>query len=234
MVESSQLLDALEGLWELGPLSGFKVVVTAGPTREPIDPVRYITNRSSGKMGYAVAAAAAKAGAEVVLVSGPTQLTTPSAVTRIDVESAQAMLEAVRGQLTGCHIFIATAAVADYRPAEVADQKIKKNEATLNIGLERTQDILAEVTASSDAPFTVGFAAETCDVEAYAMGKLERKGLDMVAANQVGQAGSGFDADNNALTVLWREGKADIPMASKTTVAQKLMDVVIERYHAQG
>ncbi len=235
MWEPEQLVEAVvQQLVRQGPLSGCRVVVTAGPTREALDPVRYLTNRSSGKMGYAVAAAAARAGADVVLVSGPTSLAAPPGVQRIDVESAQQMRQAVFEALPGCGLFIATAAVADYRPAVAAQQKIKKGESALNLMLEPTGDILAEVAATSGAPFTVGFAAETERVEAYARAKLARKGVDMIAANQVGVAGRGFDADTNALTVLWQGGSVELAQTDKPTLAQQLMDLIIERYHAQS
>ena len=235
MVEPEAIVEAVAArLGSRGRLDGVRVVVTAGPTREAIDPVRYITNRSSGKMGYAVAAAAAAAGAEVVLVSGPTALPIPPGVEGIAVESAQEMAAAVAAQMDGCQIFIATAAVADYRPAEVADRKIKKSKALLSLALRRNEDILASVAARPNGPFTVGFAAETEDVERYARAKLEAKGLDMIAANRVGQPGSGFDAEHNALTLLWSGGQVELPMADKRVLARQLMDYVIERYHAQG
>ena len=235
MVEPEEIVEAVAARFgSRGALDGVKVVVTAGPTREAIDPVRYITNRSSGKMGYAVAAAAVAAGAEVVLVSGPTMLPIPPGVEGIAVESAQEMAAAVTAHMDDCQIFIATAAVADYRPAEVADRKIKKREAQLSLALTRNEDILASVAARPNGPFTVGFAAETEDVERYARAKLEAKGLDMIAANRVGQPGSGFDAEYNALTLIWPGGRAELPMADKRVLAQQLMDYVIERYHAQG
>ncbi len=233
MWEPEELVDAVVQMGERGPLSGQAVVVTAGPTREALDPVRYLSNRSSGKMGYAVAAAAAQAGAEVVLVSGPTSLPTPSGVHRVDVESAQEMRQAVLGLVDGCQLFIAAAAVADYRPVTVLGEKIKKGESTLTLPLERTDDILADVAAREAGPFTVGFAAETDNVESYAEAKLMRKGLDMIAANQVGGVDSGFDSDNNALTVIWPGGKVELPYIDKHTLAQQLMEVVIERYHAK-
>ena len=234
MWEPDQLVDALVSPQERGLLQGRTVVVTAGPTREAIDPVRYLTNRSSGKMGYAVAAAAVRAGAKVVLVSGPTILPTPQGVQRIDVESAHQMHQAVLEVVDHCDLFIATAAVADYRPVAAAEQKIKKSDAALALALEPTKDILAEVAARPEGPFTVGFAAETEDVEVYARAKLERKALDMIAANGVGQVGCGFDADCNALTVIWRDGRVVLPQTDKLSLARQLMDIVIERYHAKN
>lgn len=237
MVEADELVMALADLWQQGPLAGLHLLMTAGPTREAIDPVRYITNRSSGKMGYAVAEAALLAGASVTLVSGPTALPPPRGVECVAVESAAEMAEAVRRRLAQCDLFIAAAAVADYRPRVVAQQKIKKNASELTHGLtltlERTEDILATVAASSAVPFTVGFAAETHDLEHYARDKLVRKGLDMVAANLVGQ-GVGFESDENALSLFWAGGAVDIKRAAKTIVARELIAVIAERYHAKN
>ncbi len=232
MLEPEALLASLGVYWLHGVLAGCRVLVTAGPTRESIDPVRYITNHSSGKMGYAVAEAAAAAGAEVVLVSGPTELACPEGVTRIAVETAANMAEAVQAQVERCNIFISAAAVADYRPLSVEAKKIKKHSPELSLQLERTEDILAIVASQHDR-FTVGFAAETDNLEQYARDKLARKGLDMIAANLVG-AGLGFNADDNALTVLWQGGKQYIERADKKTVARQLITLIAERYHAQG
>ena len=211
-----------------GPLVGKKIIVTAGPTRERIDPVRFISNRSSGKMGFAVAAAARAAGADVLLIAGPVSLATPSGVRRIDVESAADMHAAVMRELPGCGVFISTAAVADYRPAAPKNIKIKKESAALTIELTRTTDILATVAAQSPRPFVVGFAAETNDVEAHARGKLVNKKLDMIAANEVGDT-KVFDCDDNSLTVLWSNGRAVIPAAPKTDVARSLIALILER-----
>jgi phosphopantothenoylcysteine decarboxylase/phosphopantothenate--cysteine ligase len=212
-----------------GPLSGCKVVITAGPTREAIDPVRYITNRSSGKMGFAIAEAARAAGAEVTLIAGPVQLASPPGVARIDVLTAAQMHDAVMAVIEDTQIFIGTAAVADYRPIHIAPRKIKKSGERLDIELERTVDILASVAACQNKPFTVGFAAETHDVESYARDKLERKSLDMIAANEVGDD-RGFDCDDNALLVLWPgEGRASLPSASKTQLAAQLVKLIAER-----
>lgn len=212
-----------------GLLQGLKVVVTAGPTRERIDPVRFISNRSSGKMGYAVAQAAYEAGAEVVLVSGPVQVCTPSGVTRIDVESAEQMMCAVRQHITGADIFIASAAVSDYRACEIACEKIKKTADTLSLSLTRTPDVLATVAQLDQRPFLVGFAAETNQMEKYALGKMEKKRLDMIAANQVGDR-LGFDCDDNALTVLWPGGRRQLGRTSKPELAQQLVALIAERY----
>jgi phosphopantothenoylcysteine decarboxylase/phosphopantothenate--cysteine ligase len=214
-----------------GVLRGLKVVVTAGPTRERIDPVRFISNRSSGKMGYAVAEAARDAGAEVVLVSGPVNLPSPSGICRIEVESAQQMLAAVNERIGSADIFIASAAVSDYCACEVACQKIKKTSDTMTLSLVRTPDVLATVSKSSDAPFVVGFAAETEQVEKHALAKMSAKHLDMIAANQVGD-GLAFDKDENALTVYWPGGSRQLSLASKRVLAQQLVELIAERYRA--
>ena len=212
-------------------LQGLTVLLTAGPTREALDPVRFISNRSTGKMGFAVAEAAALAGARVVLVSGPVSLKPPPGVERIDVESALEMHEAVMSRVRQANIFIATAAVADYRAAAPADQKIKKTRDTLTLELTRNPDILAEVAAlRAHRPFTVGFAAETHDVLYYAEDKRRRKNLDLIAANQVGVAGSGFESEQNALHVLWEGGEKALPLADKTVLGQQLVALIAERY----
>lgn len=212
-------------------LQGLTVLLTAGPTREALDPVRFISNRSTGRMGFAVAEAAAAAGARVVLISGPVTLKTPAGVERIDVESAVEMREAVMERAHQADIFIATAAVADYRAANPAEQKIKKTRDALTLELVRNPDILAEVAAlRSHRPFTVGFAAETHDVLRYAEDKRRRKNLDMIAANQVGVAGSGFESEQNELHVLWEGGERVLPLADKTLLGQQLMALIAERY----
>ena len=212
-----------------GPLRGQRVLVTAGPTRECIDPVRFVSNRSSGKMGFAVAQALQEAGAEVVLVSGPVSLATPSGVRRIDVESSDQMYAAVQRELPGTAIFIGTAAVADYRPNQCAPQKIKKTSETLALELTRTIDILSYVSASSPRPFVVGFAAETHAVEQHARAKLLAKNLDLIAANEVGHS-KAFDCDHNALLVLWRGGRVELPSASKAELAGALTGLIAERF----
>jgi phosphopantothenoylcysteine decarboxylase/phosphopantothenate--cysteine ligase len=214
-------------------LAGLKVVITAGPTREPIDPVRYITNRSSGKMGFAVAAAAREAGADVVLVSGPVALPTPAAVRRVDVETAEQMYENVHREIAGADIFIACAAVADYRPQLAAAQKIKRSAAEMELALVRSPDTLASVAALPQPPFTVGFAAETNEVAAHARDKLERKRIDMIAANRVGPD-CGFDRETNALTVYWPGGgERALGEGGKALLAQRLIELVAERYRAR-
>jgi phosphopantothenoylcysteine decarboxylase/phosphopantothenate--cysteine ligase len=212
-----------------GALRGRKVVVTAGPTREAIDPVRFITNRSSGKMGFAVAEAARDAGAQVVLVTGSVGLGTPRGVRRVDVETAEQMLAAVRAELPNTDIFIASAAVSDYRAREIAAHKIKKTSDELVLELSRTPDILTIVASGTPRPFVVGFAAETQNVERNALAKLEKKKLDMIAANQVGE-GLAFDCDDNALTVYWASGRREFARASKCDLGRHLVDVIVERY----
>ena len=231
MLEPSELRQhVLQHFATTQALAGVRVLLTAGPTREAIDPVRYISNRSTGQMGFAVAAAAAAMGAQVTLVSGPVQLATPSGVQRIDVESAEQMLAAVMHHAAHSDIFIATAAVADYRIAQPAERKVKKSAETLTLELVRNPDILSTVAAlSTGRPFTVGFAAETHDVLHYARDKLARKRLDMIAANQVG-AGLGFESARNQLQVLWADGSAELPDADKTLLGQQLMQLIAERY----
>ncbi len=232
MLEPQELVERLASVFQTGVLAGLSVLVTAGPTREPLDPVRYLTNRSSGKMGFAVAQAAAEAGARVTLVCGPVALASPPGVERVDVETAQQMYDAVMARAADCDVFIAVAAVADYRPTIAAAEKIKKTSAELSLQLERTPDILAAVAALTPAPFCVGFAAETSDLRAYAESKLQRKGLAMVAANHVG-AGMGFDSDDNALEVLWTGGGVSLPRASKQQLGRQLISLIGERYHAK-
>ncbi len=229
MLEPLQLTElAARQLGGRGALAGRRVLITAGPTRERIDPVRFISNRSSGKMGFAVAEAAQAAGAEVVLIAGPVMLATPAGVQRIDVESAADMLAAVQQQVLAADVFISTAAVADYRPSKPVAQKIKKNATSLDIEVERTIDILATVAAGAHRPFVVGFAAETEHVEQNARTKLLRKNLDLIAANEVGDD-KVFDKDDNALLLLWRGGRIELPPASKRELARQLIEVINER-----
>ena len=214
-----------------GLLTGRKVVITAGPTREPIDPVRYITNRSSGKMGYAMARAAAAQGAEVVLISGPVNLPEPPGIEVHNVLSAQDMYDATHTFVGEADIFIAAAAVADYRPAELKEQKIKKNEESMSIDLVRCPDILASVAALAIGPFTVGFAAETEKVDDYARSKLEKKNLDMIIANRVGHD-RGFDTDDNSVNVIWTDGEQRFPEARKSELARDLVELIARRFYA--
>jgi phosphopantothenoylcysteine decarboxylase/phosphopantothenate--cysteine ligase len=214
-------------------LKGLKVVVSAGPTRERIDPVRFISNRSSGKMGYAVAEAARDAGAKVVLVSGPVQIPAPRGIERIDVECAEQMLSAVQQAAADADIFISAAAVSDYRCSEVACEKIKKTSDTMTLALSRAPDVLATIGRSAKPPFLVGFAAETENVERNALAKLTGKNLDMIAANKVGD-GLAFDKDDNALTVYWQGGRRELSLTSKSALARQLVEVIAERYRARG
>ena len=229
MLEPAEILDGLSLQGAANRvLAGLKVLITAGPTRERIDPVRFITNRSSGKMGYAVAEAAREAGAEVVLVSGPVNVATPPGVRRIDVETAEQMMNAVDEHVADTDIFIAAAAVSDYRPVQCASEKIKKTSDSLTLALSRTTDILATVAARAPRPFVVGFAAETQNVERNALAKLEGKRLDMIAANQVGD-NLAFDCEDNALTVYWPGGKQDLGHAPKRQLAAALVSLIAER-----
>jgi len=210
------------------------VMLTAGPTREPVDPVRFIGNRSSGKMGYALATAFHRLGAEVLLISGPAGIPVPAGITRVSVETAAEMYDAVMQRIEEVDLFAGAAAVADYRPVAVAGQKIKKQADTLHIELTRNADILAEVGALADGPFTVGFAAETERVEEYAEAKRRAKGVDMIAANQVAGDEGGFEADRNAITLLWEGGKAQFPMMNKSALAEQLAEHITEHYYEKN
>jgi phosphopantothenoylcysteine decarboxylase/phosphopantothenate--cysteine ligase len=229
MWEPVKLADSLlEPPANAGLLAGLNVLITAGPTRERLDPVRYLTNRSSGKMGFAVAAAAREAGAHVTMVTGPVQLATPAGVTRINVESARDMYAAVHRQIADADVFIAAAAVADFQPVSVAKQKIKKQGLSVKLDLEPAPDIIKSVADMAKRPFVVGFAAETNDVEENARAKLKRKKLDMIAANQVGE-GIAFDCDDNALTVIWPGGKIEVARGPKIDVARQLVALIASR-----
>jgi len=212
-------------------LLGLTVLITAGPTREAIDPVRFVSNRSSGKMGYAMARAAAAAGAKVVLISGPVSLTAPDGVERVQVETAEELYRAVHQRIEGVDIFIAAAAVSDYRPVEVQGSKIKKTSPSMNVEMEKTPDTLSSIALLEDGPFTVGFAAETDKVRDYALSKLEQKQLDMIVANKVGP-GLGFDQDENTAEVYWRNGEQKFPLAPKHELAAKLVLLIAQRYAA--
>jgi phosphopantothenoylcysteine decarboxylase/phosphopantothenate--cysteine ligase len=235
MLEPTQLAEDVVARFDGGEglLAGRNVVVTAGPTREIIDPVRYLTNRSSGKMGFAVARAARLEGAEVTLIAGPVSLETPAGVNRVDVESADEMMQAARTAARGADVFIAAAAVADYRPVAPATQKIKKTAESLALDLTRNPDVLATIAAGEDRPFMVGFAAETEDVEANAEAKLKAKDLDMIAANRVGP-GVGFDCDDNRLTVLWPGGREEFPPGNKRDLARQLVRLIAGRITTRG
>lgn len=229
MLEPMALVEALNVTPSAVDLRGLTVLVTAGPTREPLDPVRFLTNRSSGKMGYAVAEAARDAGADVILVSGPVHLPAPAGVICMRVETAEAMRAAVLQHIAAADLFIATAAVADYRPAMRAADKIKKNGEPLTLSLEPTPDILAEVAGRPERPFTVGFAAETERLAEYAEAKRRRKNIDMIAANQVDDRGLGFDSDDNALTVFWEGGSLALTRQPKRALASALLALIAER-----
>jgi phosphopantothenoylcysteine decarboxylase/phosphopantothenate--cysteine ligase len=231
MLEPHQLREALLASFADGVLAGLKVVVSAGPTYEDIDPVRFIGNRSSGRMGFAVAEAAARAGAQVTLIAGPVSLATPAGMAqRVDVRSAAQMHEAVLDASARADIYIGAAAVGDYRPLEVSALKLKKKAgAALTLQLDENPDILVGLSARAVHPFLVGFAAETHDVASYAQGKLQCKGLDMIAANQVGE-GLGFEAADNALTLYLAGGSVELPRVAKPELARQLIAHVAKRY----
>lgn len=230
MLEPAQIICALENLFQGQALSGKKVVITAGPTREAIDPIRYISNHSSGKMGFAIAQAAAEAGAITTIIVGPVHLNTPERVARIDVISAKEMYQAALEVGQDADIFIATAAVADYRPQTCASEKVKKTTDILTLTLEKNPDIIAAIAKLDPKPFTVGFAAETQNLIAYARSKIEQKNLDMIAANDVSNKDIGFNSEENALTVIWPEGHQELKQASKSQIAQQLLALIIQQY----
>jgi phosphopantothenoylcysteine decarboxylase/phosphopantothenate--cysteine ligase len=230
MLEAEDLARHCAGLFNSRLLDGVQLTITAGPTREAIDPVRYISNHSSGKMGYALASAAADAGAQVTLISGPTNLPCPDRVNRIDVISAADMHGAAMAMMGECQIFIACAAVADYRPNNCADQKIKKDNDSMRIDLVRNPDIVSAVASHSRRPFTIGFAAETQDLLRYARGKLERKNLDMIVANDVANTSIGFNANDNAVTVLTANGEQNIAQMGKSQLAAQLIQLIAQQF----
>ena len=223
MLQPIEIAEQLSQLFQTTALTGRKIMITAGPTWEAIDPVRGITNHSSGMMGYAVAQAAVEAGAEVTLVSGPTHIQAPESVNTINTISALDMHAAVMSHIDAQDIFIAVAAVADYRPISSANQKIKKNTDEMTITMVKNPDILADVASLESRPFCVGFAAETNDVAAYARGKLERKKLDLIAANHVGGSETGFGTSDNAITLISREAVLELPRQSKSALARSLV-----------
>jgi len=229
MLEPVEIAELVGQQFETGELQGKRVMITAGPTWEALDPVRGITNHSSGLMGYAIARAAIEAGAKVTLVSGPTNLSAPEHATTMNVKSALDMHEAVMSDIAEQDIFIAVAAVADYRPISQAQEKIKKNNDTMVIELTKNPDILADVAARKDKPFCVGFAAETNDVEKYARSKLERKNLDMIAANHVGGDKTGFGSKDNAITLITKEDVTELALASKNQIARQLINQIAKR-----
>ena len=211
-------------------LAGRNVMITAGPTREPLDPVRYISNHSSGKMGFAIAKAASAAGANVTLVAGPVSLSTPANCFRIDVVTADDMLSACEKLTPSTDIFISTAAVADYKASTIADNKIKKTGDELTLTFIKNPDILAKISGRPDRPFCVGFAAESQNVEDYARSKLVKKKLDMIAANNITVDGLGFNSDKNALHVIWKDGDKRFPATSKNELAEQLVALIAERF----
>jgi len=234
MLDPLAIVDhAVQWAAPVNDLQHLNIMIIAGPTREAIDPVRYISNHSSGKMGFAIAAAAAKRGARVTLVSGPVALPTPAGVKRVDVTSALEMQAAVMGEINAQHIFIASAAVADYRATEIADEKIKKQDDDEKVSLQliKNPDIVAGVAALTQSrPFVVGFAAETQNVEEYARKKRARKNLDLICANDVSKAGHGFNSDTNALHLFWQEGEKTLPLSDKSLLGQLLIDEIVSRY----
>lgn len=217
-----------------GALANKNILITAGPTREPLDPVRYITNRSSGRMGYAIAEQAQRLGANVTLISGPVQIAAIESIKTLHVESAAEMYTSVMSEIAEQDIMISAAAVADYTPAKVHCDKIKKQADNTQLNLLRTKDIVASVAGLKNKPFTVGFAAETQNLKQYAQEKLNQKKLDMIAANWVGQAQGGFDSELNALHVYWKNGQKSLEMTSKTQLARQLLNIIVERLDAKN
>lgn len=231
MAEPETICQALSQRWAdplAGALAGKQVVITAGPTREAIDPVRYLTNHSSGRMGYALAQAGIAAGARVTLISGPTNLAPPAGVDCVQVESAEQMYTAVMQHVPQADLFIGAAAVADYRPATSSEHKLKKQEGDNTLVLTRTRDIIAEVAQHYPAVFSLGFAAETQNMAAEARAKRQRKGLDMIAGNIVG-SGKAFGRDDNELLVIWADGEKHLASAAKTELAQELIGLVAQQ-----
>lgn len=234
MLEPEALALAVAEHFQTGELAGLNVLLNAGPTREAIDPVRYISNHSSGKMGFSIAQACVEAGAHVTLVAGPVHLPTPSGVERIDVISASEMAEAVMSKSKQADIFIASAAVVDYTPVEIAENKIKKNASEMQLRLVKTTDILSKVASEDESTFCVGFAAETDNLETYAKDKLERKSLDMIAANWIGRESGGFNSEDNALSVYWKNGCQELDSMPKPELARELVALIAKRYHEKN
>ncbi len=232
MLDPLEIVDhAVQWAQPVNDLQHLQIMITAGPTREALDPVRYISNHSSGKMGFAIAEAAAARGAQVTLVAGPVTLPTPRGVTRLDVTTALEMEQTVMAHISQQHIFIASAAVADYRAAEIAEQKIKKQGDVLSLTMVKNPDIVAGVGAlHSNRPYVVGFAAETRSVEEYAQQKRVRKNLDLICANDVSKTGHGFNSDTNALHLFWQEGEKVLPLSDKKLLGQQLLDEIVRLY----
>jgi len=235
MLEPEEIAEALGGIFVPPRLAGRSVLVTAGPTREPLDPVRYVSNHSSGRQGFAVAGAARAAGARVCLVTGPVSLPTPPGVERIDVITAEEMHDAVQARLTDCDIFIGVAAVADFRPEAAAEQKIKKRGRNDGIVLSLVQnpDIIASVARAANPPFTVGFAAETEDALDNAREKRRRKGLDVIVVNDVTDRRIGFDSETNAVTLISASGETVLPIAPKAEIARQLIEHIADQLDAR-
>lgn len=231
LLEVEEIVQQVSSFFTRGALAGLKVVITAGPTQEAIDPVRFLSNHSSGKMGFALARAAAEAGASTTLIAGPVALECADNVQRINVKSAKQMLDATLESMVECDIFIATAAVADYAPVNVANHKIKKSSSEMELTLRRTEDVLATVSALPNRPFCVGFAAETNDVVRYARGKLEKKKLDLVVANDVSNTEIGFQSDENAVTLISSDDEQSLPQMSKLSLATKLVTLIGNHYN---
>jgi phosphopantothenoylcysteine decarboxylase/phosphopantothenate--cysteine ligase len=230
MLEPQEIADLLvpESLEQL--LAGKRITITAGPTREEIDPVRYLSNHSSGKMGYALATAAQELGATVTLISGPVNLQPPALIKTVSVINAQQMHDAVMQTTDTCDIFVGCAAVADYRVQQKTDQKIKKSDSELTLTFIKNPDILSDVAHLANAPFTLGFAAETQNLREYALDKLQRKKLNMIAANDVSDSTIGFNSEQNALNVFWSKGEKKLEVADKQLLARQLMQLVAQRY----
>ncbi len=228
MLEAQELHNAVSACFNTRLLEGVRLLVSAGPTHEALDPVRYLGNRSSGRMGFALARAGVDAGAQLTLVAGPCALPTPEHVQRIDVRSALQMREAVLQHIADCEVFIAAAAVADYRPAREAPQKIRSGQEKLRIELVQNPDILAEVAALDAAPFTVGFAAETAEPLQGARDKLQAKGADLMIVNDVSRTDIGFDSPDNELSILWQDGRRDLPKSSKRQLAVRILETIAE------
>ncbi|MCA9018051.1 MAG: bifunctional phosphopantothenoylcysteine decarboxylase/phosphopantothenate--cysteine ligase CoaBC, partial [Planctomycetaceae bacterium] len=233
MLEPQAIIEALQALQSNSLLAGKKFLITAGPTREPLDPVRFITNRSSGKMGFALAETALEQGADVSLVCGPVQLQTDSRIRRIDIETALQMHEKVQELISSQDIFIACAAVADYRPAEEQPEKIKKSTEQTEIKLVRNPDIVEQARQTAPHVYTVGFAAETTELAQHAQQKLVNKGLDMIIANQVGKSAgdSGFDSDFNTVEVFWEGGQQSYSRELKKHLATLLIELIAQQYN---
>ena len=233
MMEPQTLCSRLADSFENRVLASIRVVITAGPTHEPMDPVRFLSNRSSGKMGYALAEAAVSAGALVTLVSGPTKLSKPPGLSCEHVTTALQMRNRVMSLLAHCDVFIGAAAVADYRFEQYVEHKIKKDQEKMQLSLVRNPDIISEVTTRPSPPFTVGFAAESGDIETLATQKLKRKRLNMICANQINKSGIGFDSDDNEILAIWRNGQKVLAKSTKRLIAEQLIKLIAIRMQKQ-